>query len=53
MIIEDGYHIWPLHYGEHKAMHRVAYVKDGSVIFERIFETLEQAEEYIKKNESV
>lgn len=53
MIIKDGYHIWPIHYGENKSMHRVIYVENGSVIYERIFESLEQAQAYIEKNESV
>lgn len=52
-MMEEGYHIWPIHYGEHSTMHRVTFVKDGKVIYERIFETLEQAQSYIEKNESI
>jgi len=53
MTIEDGYHIWPIHYGEYETMHRVTFVKNGRVVYERIFESLKQAEDYIQKNESI
>jgi len=53
MTIEDGYHIWPIHYSEYETMHRVTFVKNGRVVYERIFQSLEQAQAYIEKNESV
>ena len=52
-MIKEGYHIWPIHYGEHQTMHRVTFVKEGRVVYERIFNTLQDAEKYIKRNESI